>query len=128
MIRELKEFYYLNFCPVAETRGAITSVIVNNAITGAISFEYQTNYIAEGKKYEKAFLNSPESLGLQTGDSVLVLYAVTRPEISILAAAGFNWKTLIWSLGGLTVILIFLVDALVKLFRNCPQTPVNLQR
>ena len=128
MMRELKEFYYLNFCPVAETRGAITNVIEHNAITGGISFEYQTNYMAEGKKYEKAFLNSPESLGLQTGDSVVVSYAITKPGISILAAAGFNWKGLLWSLAGLTVILIFLVDALVKLFRNCPQTPVNLQR
>ncbi len=118
LITDVNEFYLLNFSPVAETKGVITNVIENNSIGGGLSFKYQTNYTVEGKKYDRSFLSSPEPLNLRTGDAVTVLYVVTRPEISTLATAGFSRKSLLWSLGALAVILVFLIGALAGLVRK----------
>ena len=118
LITYANEFYLLNFSPVAGTGGAMTNVVENNSIGGGLSFEYQTNYTVKGKRYERSFLSSPEPLDLQTGDAVAVLYAVTRPEISTLTIAGFNWKSFVWSLCALAVIVVFLIGALVGLVRK----------
>ena len=112
------KFYLLNFSPVGETKGVITNVTENNSIGGGLSFKYQTNYTVEGKMYDRSFLSSPEPLKLRTGDAVTILYVVTRPEISTLTTAEFSRISLLWSLGALAVILVFLIGALAGLARK----------